>query len=205
MPPEQLVDVPVPQIPQRPSRRELHEVLCRLAAFEEEEEEEEAGAEDEEEEEVEGSRFLPHFRPRRWCWYVHAGSICPRGWQCTFAHHESELHPDSWLCDVVVGCWCLGPGAWHPLDPSWVPLPVPGAGKIFWGNRVRGLASLDLLLGAFPWCASTTDHGSCGGVSACAYCRGTDRGMPVPQIMPVRGGGQHVRCTSTGAVLGQGC
>ena len=24
-------------------------------------------------------------------------------------------------------CWCwlgLGSGAWHPLDPSWVPLPV---------------------------------------------------------------------------------
>ena len=52
--------------------------------------------EDEEEEEEEGSRFLPHFRPRRWCWYVHAGSICRRGWQCTFARHESELHPDSW-------------------------------------------------------------------------------------------------------------
>ena len=45
---------------------------------------EEEVAEDEEEEE-EGSRFLPHFRPRRWCWCVHAGSICPRGWQCTFA------------------------------------------------------------------------------------------------------------------------
>ena len=42
------------------------------------------GLEDEEEEDVEGSRFLPHFRPRRWCWYVHAGGICPRGWQCTF-------------------------------------------------------------------------------------------------------------------------
>ena len=30
-----------------------------------------------EEEEVEVSRFLPHFRPRRWCWYVLAGNICP--------------------------------------------------------------------------------------------------------------------------------
>ena len=89
MPPEQLVDVPVPQVPERSARRELHEVLRRLL-------EEEETDEDEEEEEVEGSRFLPHFRPRRWCWYVCAGGICPRGWQCTFAHHESELHPDSW-------------------------------------------------------------------------------------------------------------
>ena len=73
MPPEQLVDVPVPQIPERPSTRELHEVLRRLEeevrrwreqnAFVAEEEVDE----DEEEEEVEGSRFLPHFRPRRWC------------------------------------------------------------------------------------------------------------------------------------------
>ena len=105
MPPEQLVDVPVPQVPERPSSRELPEVFRRLQEEEEEEanwwrvhnallevEQMDVG---EEEEVVEGSRFLPHFRPRRWCWYVHAGSICPRGWDCTFAHHESELHPDS--------------------------------------------------------------------------------------------------------------
>ena len=67
------------------------EEAARLALVEEEQMEE-----DEEEEGVEVSRFLPHFRPRRWCWYVRAGSICPRGWDCTFAHHESELHPDSW-------------------------------------------------------------------------------------------------------------
>ena len=74
------------------------------------------------------------------------------------------------------GGWLgLGPGAWHPLTPCWVPV---------------------------PWCVSTTDDGSRGGGSACAYCRGTDRGMPVPQIMPVRGGGQLVRRTSTSAVLG---
>ena len=77
---EQLVDVPVPQIPERPSRRELHEVLSRLTRNMEEEE---VVAEDEEEEEEEGSRFLPHFRPRRWC-----RATCLRGWQCTFAHHE---------------------------------------------------------------------------------------------------------------------
>ena len=64
---------------------------ARLALLEEEQMDEE-----EEEEEVEVSRFLPHFRPRRWCRFVLAGSICPHGWQCTFAHHESELHPDSW-------------------------------------------------------------------------------------------------------------
>ena len=113
MPPEQLVDVPVPQIPERPGRRELHEVLRRLQEVEEVTRwreqnallEDEEVDEDEEEEEVEGSRFLPHFRPRRWCGYVRAGSICPRGWQCTFANHESELNPDSWWCNVVVGGW----------------------------------------------------------------------------------------------------
>ena len=105
MPPEQLVDVPVPLVHERLGSRELLLVFRRL-----QEEEEEVnlwrvhnalqGVEqmDEvlEEEVVEVSRFLPHFRPRRWCWYVLAGNICPRGWNCTFAHHESELHPDSW-------------------------------------------------------------------------------------------------------------
>ena len=104
MPPEQLVDVPVPLVHESSSydqetrllleslhRRREAEEAARLALVEEEQMEE-----DEEEERVEVSRFLPHFRPRRWCWYVHAGSICPRGWNCTFAHHESELHPDSW-------------------------------------------------------------------------------------------------------------
>ena len=51
---------------------------------------------DEEEEEEEISRFSPHFRPRRWRRFVQAGGVFPRGWQRTFAHHESELHPDSW-------------------------------------------------------------------------------------------------------------
>ena len=54
---------------------------------------------------------------------------------------------------MVVHCaggrWGLGSGAWHPLDPSWVPLPVPGAGKIYWEHGVRGLASPDPFLGAF--------------------------------------------------------
>ena len=92
MPPEQLVDVPVPQVHERSSRSLLHARWREQIALLEEEEMDE----DEEEEEVEGSRFLPHFRPRRWCRYVLAGSICPHGWQCTFANRESELHPDSW-------------------------------------------------------------------------------------------------------------
>ena len=103
MPPEQLVDVPVPQVPERLGSRELLQVFRRLQEEEEVNlcrvhnalQEEEEMDEDEEEEVVEGSRFLPHFRPRRWCWYVRASGICPRGWGCTFAHHESELHPDS--------------------------------------------------------------------------------------------------------------
>ena len=96
------MDVPVPQIPVRPSRRELHEVLSRLSrSLEEEEVVAEDVDEEEEEEEEKGSRFLPHFRPRRWCRFVLAGATCPRGWQCTFAHHESELHPDSWWAGVA--------------------------------------------------------------------------------------------------------
>ena len=111
MPLEQLVDVPVPQVHERSSRSLLYErgnsLLEGLHRRQEAEEaarwreqiallEEEQMDEEEEEEEVEVSRFLPHFRPRRWCRYVLACSICPHGWQCTFAHHESELHPDSW-------------------------------------------------------------------------------------------------------------
>ena len=77
-------------------RRREAEEAARLAFVEGQMEE------DEGEERVDVSRFLPHFRPRRWFWYVHAGSICPRGWNCTFAHHEFELHPDSWWCIVLV-------------------------------------------------------------------------------------------------------
>ena len=101
---EQLVDVPVPQVSERSSRSLLHEVLRRRQEAEEAarwreqnallEDEDEEEDEDDEEEEI--SRFPPHFRPRRWCQFFLAGSMCPRGWQCTFAHHESELHPDSW-------------------------------------------------------------------------------------------------------------
>ena len=64
----------------------------------------------------------------------------------------------------------LGPGAWHLLDPSWVPLPVPGAGKIYWGHGVRGLASPDSLVGA-------TQSFEVDGV------RDGDFGVPVPQII----------------------
>ena len=76
MPPEQLVDVPVPQVHERSSRSLVYEQgkrfleglhrrweaeeAARLALLEEEQMDE-----DEEEEEVEVSRFLPHFRPRR--------------------------------------------------------------------------------------------------------------------------------------------
>ena len=54
---------------------------------------------------------------------------------------------------------CLGPGAWHPLNPPWVPLPVPGAGKIYWGHGVRGLASPDPLVGAAQHVAGEKELG----------------------------------------------
>ena len=107
--PEQLVDVPVPQILERPRRRKLLEVLSRLSrSLEEEEEVAEDEEEEEEEEEEEGSRFLPHFRPCRWCWYVHAGSICLRGWQSPFAHHESET-PSRLMVGREVASWLGAP------------------------------------------------------------------------------------------------
>ena len=87
---EQFVDVPVPQVSERSSRSLLHEVLRRRQEAEEAarwreqnallEDEDEEEDEDDEEEEI--SRFPPHFRPRRWCRFLLAGSI--------------ELHPDSW-------------------------------------------------------------------------------------------------------------
>ena len=98
LPPEQLVDVPVPQAPERSSGSLAYELETRLLleSFRSRREAEEAARlapvdeeqieEDVEVEGVEVSRFLPHFRPRRWCWFVRAGSICPRGWDCTFAH-----------------------------------------------------------------------------------------------------------------------
>ena len=106
MPPEQLVDVPVPLVHGRSSYDQETRLLLESLHRSREEAleaarlvpvaEEQMLEEEEEEEELEVSRFLPHFRPRQWCWYVHAGTICPHGWNCTFAHHESELHPDSW-------------------------------------------------------------------------------------------------------------
>ena len=91
---EQLVDVPLPQIAEKIAV--LQEDVRRFCREQNALEEEEEVEEDEDDEEEEVSRFLPHFRPRLWCRFVLAGSICHRGWQCTFAHLESELHPDSW-------------------------------------------------------------------------------------------------------------
>ena len=215
MPPEQLVDVPVPQVHERFSRslvyeqgtrflESLHrrweaEEAARLALLEEEQMDEE-----EEEEEVEVSRLLPHFRPRRWCWYVHAGSICPRGWDCTLLHTMSlsfiQTHGSA-LC-----WWAWGPRAWPSLGPFLgAPAGSPGQVKYTGGTGSGAWRPLTPSWVPVVWCGSTTNHGSRGGGSACAYFRGSDRGMPVPQIMPVRGGRQLSLRTSTGAVLGQGC
>ena len=215
MPPEQLVDVPVPQVRERSSgnlayeletcklerlhRRREAEEAARLAVLEEEQMEEE-----EEEEEVAVSRFLPHFRPRLWCWYVRAGSICPRGWDCTFAHHESELHPDSWWCIVLVGGWpgfrglaCLGPflgapagspeqvkytggtvsGAWHPLTPSWVLVRGASAPQI-----MEDVVVVQLVPTAGEQIVVCQCHRSCWYVEVASVWR-----------------------ASTGAVPGQGC
>ena len=161
-PPNMVVDEPVPQIAEEIVERPVPPVVLRALqelrrrnleqnAFEEDEEEEE-----EDEEEVKISRFPPHFRLRLWCRFLLAGSTCPHGWQCTFAHHESQLHPDSWLVQCGVG-WLVfgsrglaslrpfvgapagspgqvkctggtGSGAWHPLTPRECH-PVVGSGR----------------------------------------------------------------------------
>ena len=54
-----------------------------------------------------------------------------------------ELIFDGYVAEIR----CEGSRAWHPLDPSWVPLPVPGPGKIYWEHGVRGLAPPDPLRG----------------------------------------------------------
>ena len=47
---------------------------------------------------------------------------------------SAHLHTMSLSSIQIHGSACgggwlsLGAGAWHPLDPSWVPLSVPGAG-----------------------------------------------------------------------------
>ena len=58
-----------------------------------------------------------------------------------------------------------GPRAWHPLDPSWVPLRRLN----FLGARGQGLG-IPLTPSWVPWCESTTYFGGCGGGPACAYC-----------------------------------
>ena len=62
------------------------------------------------------------------------------------------------------------------MDPSGLPLPVPGQVKYTGAGAWHPLTS--------SWVASTKDYGESGGNSACAYCCGTDRVIPVPQIMP---------------------
>ena len=114
--PEQLVDEPVPQIAEQlvegpvPLERipvpSQRELHEALRWFHEQYAlEEEEEDEEEDDEEEEISRFPPHFRPRRWCRFVVEGACCPYGSKCTVAHQESG-----------------------------VLLPVPGAGKIYWGH-----------------------------------------------------------------------
>ena len=88
MPPEQLVVAPVPEVPEwvLAAERNLRRAQRVQLAF----------GSGEGVYSPDAARFLPPFLPRRVCRYVHAGSVCPRGRSCTYAHHESELHPDSW-------------------------------------------------------------------------------------------------------------
>ena len=126
--PDQLVEVPVPQIteeivekpvlserihgPVVEQIRGLSEAVRRFC--------EQNAHEEEDDEEEEISRFPPHFRPRLCCQFLLAGRTCPHGVRCTFAHHESELHPDSWECDLAVGDFVLKSGGYVPSSIAWV-------------------------------------------------------------------------------------
>ena len=184
MPPGQLVDVPVPQAHERSSRSLLYErgksLLEGLHRRQEAEEaarfrEQIALLEEEEMDEDEEEEEVTSVLVAGAGTCLLAASALTDGSAPLHTMSLSSIQTHGSACG---GGWLgLSPGAWHPLTPSWVPSVV----------------------------RRTTDHGSCGGGAACAFCGGTDRGMPVPQITPVRGGGQLVRRTSTDAVLGQGC
>ena len=102
--------------------------------------------EEEEEEEVEVSRFLPHFRPRRWCMPAASALVDGIAHLHTMSLSFIQTHGCA-LCWRMVGpgfrgLASLGPflgapagspgqvkytggtgsGAWHPLTPSWVPV-----------------------------------------------------------------------------------
>ena len=63
---------------------------------------------------------------------------------------------------------CFGPGAWHPVEPSWVPLPVPGAGVTYWGHGVRAWHPLTPSWGPSSGVPAPQIVGKSGGGSACA-------------------------------------
>ena len=111
-----------------------------------------------------------------WCGHTHCTFVKSRLQQQQQQQQQQQASIPRALCLASLGPFLgapagspgqvkytggTGSGAWHPLTPSWVPSVV----------------------------CRTTVHGRCGGGSACAYCWGTDRGMPVPQILLVCGGG----------------
>ena len=93
--------------------------------------------------------------PCVFCMYLGSGT-CFKGDECTSAHAWEELHPDTPVVGLARGDFvlnsdgyvaeirCEGPGAWHPLDPSWVPLPVLRGrlnileSTVFWGRALLG-------------------------------------------------------------------
>ena len=74
------------------------DVLVAQEVFEEEDEDDMDQDEDEDEDSDDFvgdlSRFPAGFMPMRMCQWYPSGN-CRRGWECMFAHHENELHPDA--------------------------------------------------------------------------------------------------------------
>ena len=72
---------------------------------------------------------------------------------------------------------CLGPGAWHPLPPSWVP-PKHVGDRGVPAPQIMGKSGGAQLMPLWSrlWCTSTTDHGKWR-CSACARHHGADCGI----------------------------
>ena len=60
-------------------------------------------------------------------------------------------------------CWCAGSKAWHPLAPSWVPLPTP--------EQVKDAGVHELLLVMVVEAGGVAVYGGCGRLPHTFYAK----------------------------------